>query len=171
MADGHGGPRPGSGRKPGSPNKAKAALSTYAKAEAALIDADIPPFEGDALAFLVWCYKNTSLPIGFRVGLCACGAAVRKAAAAVDRAHRQGWRLDPPRADSDSGDGRTREADAARATRQTGRCGRALMGVGMGRMVTCIQKPRNCAELRRSRGSAQPMAGVAFGGGVWGPPR
>jgi hypothetical protein len=66
MADGHGGPRPGSGRKPGSPNKVKKAQATYTKVESALLEADIPAFEGDALAFLVWCYKNTQLPIGFR---------------------------------------------------------------------------------------------------------
>ena len=64
--DGRGGPRPNSGRKPGSVNKAKAAAFTYAKVEGILTEADVPPFEGDALAFLVWCYKNTSLPIGFR---------------------------------------------------------------------------------------------------------
>ena len=41
-------------------------MATYAKAQLALLDVKIPPFEGDALALLVWCYKNTSLPIGFR---------------------------------------------------------------------------------------------------------
>lgn len=62
-----GGKQPGAGRKPGSKNKPKAATqATYAKAELALLGVDIPPFEGDALALLVWCYKNTELPIGFR---------------------------------------------------------------------------------------------------------
>jgi hypothetical protein len=62
----HGGKREGAGRKLGSRTKSKEAMATYAKAELALLNVDIPAFEGDALALLVWCYKNTSLPIGFR---------------------------------------------------------------------------------------------------------
>jgi hypothetical protein len=63
---GRGGKRPGAGRKPGSRNKSKTAKAVYARAELALAGIDAPAFEGDALALLVWCYKNMTLPVGFR---------------------------------------------------------------------------------------------------------
>lgn len=66
MAGQNGGARPGAGRKPGQRNKSKAAMATFAKAELELAGIGAPTFKGDALALLVWCYKNESLPIGFR---------------------------------------------------------------------------------------------------------
>lgn len=65
------------GRKAGTPNKAspagQARLSGLAQVIAATIPGEV--FEGDAHALLTWAYKNSELPINYRLE--AAGKAIQ----------------------------------------------------------------------------------------------
>ena len=73
MANGHGGPRPGSGRPKGTHIGAqlKSRLSPAQQARAAeavrLANGDCQTFSGDAYALLVFIYQSTDLPLSFRM--------------------------------------------------------------------------------------------------------
>jgi len=60
---GHGGSRPGAGRKKGSPNKRTAEREARIAQATAVLDSVLPDaFRGDAHTYLMAVYKDTSLP-------------------------------------------------------------------------------------------------------------
>jgi hypothetical protein len=70
MANGHGGRRPGAGRKPGSRDKINRftrARELQAEVTEFLKTNDAAIFEGDSLELAVSIYKNENMPLGLRL--------------------------------------------------------------------------------------------------------